>query len=62
VAAARSQGLEATGTLGVLERAAARGLIDLPMAVARLKATNFRYRPGLLDELMARLRKEGEGG
>ena len=57
VAAARSQGLAATGTLGVLARAAAQGVVDLPMALARLKATNFRYRPQLLDELVARHRK-----
>jgi len=36
------QGLEATGTLGLLERAAVRG--DLTAALTRLKATRFRYR------------------
>lgn len=54
VEAARSEGLEATGTLGVLARAASRGLVDLPRAVERLKATNFRYRPELLDALLDR--------
>jgi len=57
IAAARAQGLEATGTLGVLELAATSGLIDLPSAVARLKTTNFRYRPQLLDALLARDRQ-----
>jgi predicted nucleic acid-binding protein len=54
VAAARSHGLEATGTLGVLVRAASQNLVDLPQAVERLKATNFRYRPELLDTLLDR--------
>lgn len=56
VAAARTHGVTATGTLGVLERAAARGLVDLPAALARLKGTNFRYRAALLDALLARHR------
>ncbi len=54
VAVARSQGLEATGTLGVLARAVARTLVDLPQAVQRLKAPNFRCSPTLLDALLAR--------
>jgi predicted nucleic acid-binding protein len=54
VAAARVQGLQATGTLGVLELAAIGGLIDLPTALTRLKATNFRYQPRLLEALLAR--------
>jgi hypothetical protein len=37
----------------VLDRAALRGLIDLPAVVARLRETNFRYRPELLDALLA---------
>lgn len=56
IAAARAQGFTATGTLGVLQRAAARDLIDLPAAVTCLKATSFRYRPALLDALIARHR------
>ncbi len=58
-AAARALGLEVTGTLGVLIRAAARGLVDLPQAATRLKATNFRYPPDLLDELVAQHRQGG---
>jgi predicted nucleic acid-binding protein len=61
VAVARSQGLEATGTLGVLARAAARKLVDLPPAVERLKATNFRCSPTLLDALLAREREQRSG-
>ena len=29
------------------------GLVDLPTAFERLKATNFRYRPEILDTLLA---------
>jgi predicted nucleic acid-binding protein len=53
VAAAYRQGLAVTGTLGVLDLAARRGLIDLADAFTRLKATNFRYRPEILDALLA---------
>jgi predicted nucleic acid-binding protein len=54
VVAARSKGYAVTGTLGVLDLAARRGMIDLVAAVARLRATNFRYRPEILDALLAR--------
>jgi predicted nucleic acid-binding protein len=54
VAAARARGLEVTGTLGLLQRAAQRGLTDLPTAFAALKATNFHVRQELLDALLAR--------
>jgi len=53
VTAAREKGLRATGTLGVLDLAARRGLIDLTAAFARLKTTGFYYRQGLLDALLA---------
>lgn len=59
VAVARARGLEVTGTLGLLERAAQRGLTNLPAAFAALKATNFHVRQDLLDELLARHRREG---
>jgi predicted nucleic acid-binding protein len=58
IAEARARGLEATGTLGVLVRAAQLGLVDLSGAFSRLKATNFRYRPELLDKLLAQHRKQ----
>jgi predicted nucleic acid-binding protein len=54
VAVARQHGLAVTGTLGVLELAARRGLIDLPSALTRLKSTNFRYPPEIVDALLAR--------
>ncbi len=52
VAAARARGLQAFGTLGLLQRAARRGMLDLPGAIARLAATNFHVRPELLDMLL----------
>jgi len=51
---AQGRGLIVTGTLGVLERAAIRGLIDLPRALARLQATTFRARAELYQDLLAR--------
>jgi predicted nucleic acid-binding protein len=58
----RGRGLAVTGTLGVLDLAARRGLIDLAAAFERLKATTFYYQRGLLDALVARqaTRRGGE--
>lgn len=42
------------GTLGVLDRAAARKLVDFPDAWRRLQATNFRATPRLAAELLHR--------
>jgi predicted nucleic acid-binding protein len=50
---ARRLGLIVTGTLGVLDRAAERGLIDLASALANLRKTNFRVDPSLLEQLLA---------
>lgn len=52
--AARSRTLTVTGTLGVLERAAERGLIDLPSTLARLLTTTFRVRDELIQAMLAR--------
>jgi len=52
VAAARQEGFAVTGTLGILDLAARRGLIDLAMVFAKLKATNFRYRSAIMDSLL----------
>lgn len=40
------------GTLGILEIAAARGLIDLPAAIERLLQTTFYVTPSLLKTLL----------
>jgi predicted nucleic acid-binding protein len=50
---ARRLGLTVTGTLGILDRGAERGLIELAPAIARLRQTNFRVDPELLDRLLA---------
>jgi predicted nucleic acid-binding protein len=42
-----------TGTLGVLRAAAIRQLLDLPTALTRLVATNFRVSQDLVDGLLA---------
>jgi predicted nucleic acid-binding protein len=41
-------GLLVTGTIGVLDAAAARGWIDLPAAMARLRRTNMRLDPVII--------------
>jgi predicted nucleic acid-binding protein len=46
-------GFTVTGTLGVLDRAAEKGWLDLPDVLRRLRATNFRVSPTLLDRLLA---------
>ncbi len=51
---ARSKGFAVTGTLGILDLAATRGLIRLNEAVEHLKNTSFRYPPDVLDALLAR--------
>lgn len=51
-AVALGKGLEVTGTLGILDAAAERGLVDLKEALERLKSTNFRYPPDLIEALL----------
>jgi predicted nucleic acid-binding protein len=50
-AVALTKGFEVTGTLGVLDLAANRGLVDLRAALDGLIRTNFRYRPELITAL-----------
>jgi predicted nucleic acid-binding protein len=52
VIAARRKGLAVIGTLGVLDLAAERGLLNLGEAFDRLKRTNFRCRQGVMDHLL----------
>ena len=53
---ASQKGFAVTGTLGVLDLAARRGLVDLVDCLERLKTTNFRYRPAMLEDMLARFR------
>jgi predicted nucleic acid-binding protein len=48
------QGLRVMGTVGVLEQAAARGLIDLPEVLTRLLTTNFRILRSIINDALAR--------
>ena len=43
-----------TGTLGILERGAERGVLDLPSVLARLLGLNFRVHQRIIDGLLAR--------
>ena len=47
-------GLAVVGTVGLLEQAAARGLIELTPAMARLRQTNARLDPDLIRAALAR--------
>ena len=44
----------AVGTLGVLADAADRGLVELPLALERLRATNFRADSRLIEQILNR--------
>lgn len=58
VAVARSKGFAVTGTLGLLDLAARRKLVKLDEVFARLKATNFRYSPEIMDALLVEADEE----
>jgi predicted nucleic acid-binding protein len=51
---ARDRGLAVTGTLGVIDLAARRGLIGLADAVRRLERTSFRASPQLIRAIIER--------
>jgi uncharacterized protein len=52
--AAAQCGLAVIGTLGLLEQAAVRGWIDLPQALERLRKTNTRLDPQLVEAALER--------
>lgn len=52
VSAAERKGLRVTGTLGVLDIAAERGLVDFGQAIEKLERTTFRRPEALLDALL----------
>ena len=47
-------GLAVVGTIGLLEQAAARGLIELPQAMERLRQTNARLDAELIHAALER--------
>jgi predicted nucleic acid-binding protein len=60
VLAAEKQGLNVTGTLGVLDLAAERGLVDFAQAATQLKQTTFRMPLALRDNLIAKHARKKE--
>jgi predicted nucleic acid-binding protein len=50
--AAQRKGLRVTGTLGILDLAAQRGLADFAGAVEQLRQTNFRVPRAVLESLL----------
>ena len=58
---ASRRGIPNTGTVGLLRAASIARLVDLPSALARLAATNFRVARAILDGLIAEdAGREGE--
>jgi predicted nucleic acid-binding protein len=55
---ARRRRLPIIGTLGILGLAARHGLTDLPLAIARLRATNFRASEELIEWVLEEDAKE----
>ena len=52
IRAAKQQGLRVTGTLGVLDLAAERGLVDFAGAIRKLEGTSFRRPEAVLQALL----------
>lgn len=50
--AARERGLAVSGTLGVIDLAARRGLVNLREAVNKLEQTTFRASPQLIRSIL----------
>lgn len=59
--AAAAHAIPVIGTIGILEEAAERGLLDLAEAFRRLKTTNFRFPHAALDELLREFLKRNVG-
>ena len=58
VTASHARGFVVTGTLGLLVRAARRGLLDLPSVLDALGRTNFRWTSSLRARVLAEHMKE----
>lgn len=59
--AATARGIAVIGTLGVLEAAAERKVIDLPQTLHRLLASDFRMSPALVEAVLARHKQRERG-
>ncbi len=57
---ATNRGLFTMGTIGILEQAAAKRLIDLPSALGKLGRTNFRIDPRYIDDALRRAADQRE--
>ncbi|HUH64464.1 MAG TPA: DUF3368 domain-containing protein [Terracidiphilus sp.] len=53
------KGFSVVGTLGLLDLAARRGMVDFIACIEELKRTNFRYRPETLARMIARFQPRG---
>jgi len=62
VKAAERKGLRVTGTLGVLDLAAERGLLDFDHAMEKLERTSFHRPEALLNALRKKHAREGGNG
>ena len=54
---AQAAGLNVVGTLGLLDVASRRGMLDVTLSVDRLCRTDFPCRPALFEQLLARARE-----
>ena len=54
-----SDGIAVKGTLGVLEDAAGRGFIELPVAIERLKTTGIFLGDDVIEQALERDRRLG---
>ena len=60
--AAQQCGVAVIGTIGLLEQAAGRGLIDLADAIAKLQHTNARLDPKLIQAAIEREKARKQSG
>ncbi len=58
--AARRRGLRVTGTLGLLDLAAERGLVDFGQAIERLGRTSFRRPEAIICDLLRKHARAGD--
>jgi predicted nucleic acid-binding protein len=54
------RGLSVTGVLGVIGEAATRGLVDLTLAIDRLRRTSFRCSPALFKATLERYGRQSK--